>query len=294
MQTARKLLVPEAAAGSRLDVWLAETLELTRSQAAAAIDRGQVHLDERSAGRSHRLQGGEVLSLYPPAPPTLGDAPPAEIVFEDERLIVVDKPPGLVSHPAGGHKSITLSEQLERREGRAVYLVQRLDKNTSGLMLVAKDEVTQRELQAQLRGRTLIREYLALVVGAMAAKSGTIDAPIGRDRRRRTRMSTDTDKPRAAVTHFQVERRVGVYTLLRMRLDTGRTHQIRAHLAEIGNPIVGDSEYGGPAELGLERQFLHSAVLEFEHPDGQRRRWTSELPPDLAAALDRANRAPKG
>jgi 23S rRNA pseudouridine1911/1915/1917 synthase len=168
-------------------------------------------------------------------------------------------------------------------------VVHRLDKDTSGLMLVAKKASVQSALRDAIRRRQVLREYLALVKGRLGARTGTIDAPIGRDVRRRTRMSTRTDKPRAARTHFEVERYLDGYTLARARLETGRTHQIRAHFAAAGHVVCGDREYGGAGILGLERQFLHSAHLALTHPvSGVALDQTSELPEDLMAALAKA------
>ncbi|MGH2979255.1 MAG: RluA family pseudouridine synthase, partial [Solirubrobacterales bacterium] len=241
---------------------------------------------------STRLRGGERVTVEHRAPGPPGDSPPPpEIVWEDEHMLVVDKPPGLVVHPAPGHRGTTLVELLGRdvavgSEPRAVH---RLDRDTSGLMLVARDEPAQRRLQALLRRRGVEREYVALAAGRLKSRSGTIDAPIGRDPRRRTRMSTVTGRPRDARTHFEVERLVDGFTLARVRLETGRTHQIRAHFAVIGHPLAGDREYGGPAVAGLERQFLHSARLALALPwSGERHEWRSELPGDLRAALGAA------
>jgi 23S rRNA pseudouridine1911/1915/1917 synthase len=216
------------------------------------------------------------------------DVPQPRVVWEDERMLVVDKPARLVVHPAPGHRGTTLVELLAqtaagRWEPRAVH---RLDRDTSGLMLVAKGEPAQRQLQSVLRRRDVEREYAALVTGRLRSQTGTIDAPIGRDPRRRTRMSTVTDKPREARTHFEVDEVLDGYTLVRARLETGRTHQIRAHFAAIGHPLAGDREYGGPALPGLERQFLHSTRLALEVPwSNERREWRSELPADLRTAL---------
>ncbi len=164
-------------------------------------------------------------------------------------------------------------------------MVHRLDRDTSGLLLLARSDAVHAALQAALRAREIERTYLALVEGRPGARRGTIDAPIGRDRRVRTRMSTDTDDPRDAVTHFEVERNLPRATLLRVRLETGRTHQIRAHLKAIGHPVLGDPEYGVPG-YGLARQFLHAAELSFAHPvTGERVEVASELPEDLAEAL---------
>jgi 23S rRNA pseudouridine1911/1915/1917 synthase len=284
-----ELEVPAGAAGSRLDTWLAGELGISRAAAAARVASGAVTVDGRRAAKSTRLRGGEAVSVAEEAPAVAaGPAPDPEIVWEDEHMLVVDKPPGLVVHPAPGHRGTTLVELLAERaprlpEPRAVH---RLDRDTSGLMLVARDETVQRQLQEALRRRAVEREYGALAGGRLRSRSGTIDAPLGRDPRRRTRMSTVTDKPREARTHFEVERVVDGFTLVRARLETGRTHQIRAHFAAIGHPLAGDREYGGPQLPGLERQFLHSARLALELPwSGERREWRSELPPDLRAAL---------
>jgi 23S rRNA pseudouridine1911/1915/1917 synthase len=210
------------------------------------------------------------------------------VVHEDASLVVVDKPAGLVVHPAPGHRSQTLIELLARDRGEDLQLVHRLDRDTSGLMVVAKGEEAQSRLREALRRREMEREYLALVKGRPGSRTGTIEAPLGRHPIRRTRMSTRTDRPREARTHFTVERFLEGYTLVRARLETGRTHQIRAHFAAIGHPVAGDPEYGGRGQLGLARQFLHSARLALPHPEsGDRQEWESPLPDDLEAALSK-------
>jgi 23S rRNA pseudouridine1911/1915/1917 synthase len=286
-----ELTVPAAASGARLDAWLAELPAIgSRARAQRLIDGGQVLVDATTRPKSHRLEGGEQVRVEPEPerePATPAAAAP-RIVWEDDDLLIVDKPAGLVVHPAQGHRRVTLVELLaEQAAGRwQPLVVHRLDRDTSGLMLVAKDERTQERLRDLIRRREVDREYLALVSGRPAGRSGTIDAPIGRDVRRRTRMSTRTDKPRAARTHFTVERVAGRFTLVRARLETGRTHQIRAHFAAIRHPVAGDRDYGGAAVPGLERQFLHSARLALPHPSGGGRvEEASPLPPDLAEAL---------
>jgi 23S rRNA pseudouridine1911/1915/1917 synthase len=207
-------------------------------------------------------------------------------------------------HPARGHRHGTLAQALADRGASGgedpwrAGIVHRLDRDTSGLLVVAKDEEVHRELKELLGRREITREYVALVEGRPPARTGTIDAPIGRDRRVRTRHSTDTDEPREAVTHFALEEALPRHTLLRVRLETGRTHQIRVHLQAIGHPVAGDPEYGPAggtataAALGLERQFLHAARLAFVHPvTGEEVDVTSPLPGDLQAALDRARAA---
>jgi 23S rRNA pseudouridine1911/1915/1917 synthase len=284
-----ELVVPPGASGTRLDLWLADQLGIPRGQAATFAQAGAVLVDGRPAAKSSRLRAGQrVVVEEEPAQPPLPDPPRPRIVWEDEHMVVVDKPPGLVVHPAPGHRGTTLVELLAtERPGigdpRAVH---RLDRDTSGLMLVAKSEPVQRRLQTLLRRRDIEREYVAVVAGRLPSRTGTIDAPIGRDPRRRTRMSTTTDKPREARTHFEVEHQIGDFTLVRARLETGRAHQIRAHFAAIGHPLAGDREYGGPAVAGLERQFLHSARLALELPwSAARHEWRSDLPADLRAAL---------
>jgi 23S rRNA pseudouridine1911/1915/1917 synthase len=216
---------------------------------------------------------------------------PFGIAFEDEHLIVVDKPAGVVVHPARGHRTGTLSQALAGRaaggdEPWRAGIVHRLDRDTSGLLVVAKRDDVHRALKALLAARRLRREYLALVAGTPSARSGTIEAPIGRDRRHRTLMSIDSDEPREARTHFEIVEALPSATLLRVTLDTGRTHQIRVHLQSIGLPVYGDTQYGVSDAFGLTRQFLHAARLGFPHPvTGEAVDVTSPLPEDLARAL---------
>jgi 23S rRNA pseudouridine1911/1915/1917 synthase len=224
-----------------------------------------------------------------------GDAP-FTIAYEDEHLLVVDKGPGLVVHPARGHRERTLSQLLgglaAGGEAERAGIVHRLDRDTSGLLVVARSEEAHRLLQAALAERLIEREYLALVEGRPPARTGTIEAPIGRDPRVRTRMAVGGASPREARTHFALERALGETSLLRLRLETGRTHQIRVHLQAIGHPVAGDPEYGTPGLLGLERQFLHATRLAFDHPllEGERVEVTSPLPEDLQRALAAAER----
>jgi 23S rRNA pseudouridine1911/1915/1917 synthase len=215
------------------------------------------------------------------------------IAYEDEHLLVVDKAAGLVVHPASGHRQDTLSQLLAGSaaggEPERAGIVHRLDRDTSGLLVVARSEDAHRRLQQALRRRLIQREYVALVQGTPPARSGTIDAPIGRDARLRTRMIVGGSRPREARTHFSLERALPGASFLRVRLETGRTHQIRVHLSAIGHPVCGDPEYGTAGLYGLERQFLHAARLAFEHPITHARvDVSSPLPEDLARALRRA------
>jgi 23S rRNA pseudouridine1911/1915/1917 synthase len=251
-----------------------------------------VLVDGRARAKNHRVAEGETITVAPEEAPTeSAEAPPdIDVVLEDEHLLVADKPAGLVTHPAPGHGGPTLSEALSG------FVVHRLDRDTSGLLIVAKTEEVQQALQAELKARRVRREYLALVNGHPDAESGTIDAPLGRDRTRRTLMSTRTDNPRHAVTHFEVVERLPRTALLRVRLETGRTHQIRAHLAAIDHPVCGDPAYGGRAcgrRLGLDRQFLHATSLMFRHPVTREMVTCESKPPvDLRRALDVATREP--
>ncbi len=227
--------------------------------------------------------------------------PEFTIAYEDEHLLVVDKPAGLVVHPARGHREGTLAQLLGSAaaggdDPQRAGIVHRLDRDTSGLLIVARSDEAHRLLQRALAERRIVREYIALVHGRPPARTGTIEAPIGRDPRVRTRMAVDGASPRAARTHFAIERSLGRFTLLRLSLDTGRTHQIRVHLQAIGHPVAGDPEYGpqhGAADsagaLGLQRQFLHAAHLSFTHPlTDAPIDVASPLPDDLQAALQHA------
>lgn len=221
------------------------------------------------------------------------------IRFRDEHLLVVDKPAGLVVHPAKGHREGTLSQVLGGLAGggdpERAGIVHRLDRDTSGLLVVARTEEAHAGLQSALRRRELEREYLALVEGRPPSRTGTIEAPIGRHPRVRTRMAVGGNFPRMARTHFALEEAMPGCSLLRVRLDTGRTHQIRVHMQSIGHPVCGDPEYGSPGVFGLERQFLHAARLRFPHPvTGEAIEVSSPLPEDLVQALERARAGERG
>jgi 23S rRNA pseudouridine1911/1915/1917 synthase len=288
-----KQRVPDAAAGERLDRFLASLPEVGSRGVAERVLADGVLVDGRARAKSHRLSGGEELEFD--APEVAVSSPEPEqmelrIAHEDEHLVVVDKPAGLVVHPAPGHATGTLLHGLlthdvaggdEDRPG----IVHRLDRDTSGLMVVARSDEAHRRLQELVRRRELERHYLALVVGKPRSRAGRIEAPIGRDRREPMRHSLDTDTPREAVTHFEVVELFPRHALLEVKLETGRTHQIRVHLNAIGLPVAGDPVYGRPHELGLERQFLHAARLAFTHPfTGERVEVESPLPEDLQTA----------
>ncbi len=282
------------AAGQRLDQFLAEPLG-SRARAARLIGAGLVRLDGRTVQKRRLVNAGEqvvvtaeTLEVVPASGPA-----PAEftVAYEDDGLIVVDKPAGVVVHPARGHESGTLAQALADRAagGDDPYragIVHRLDRDTSGLLVIAKSDAVHRALKDLLQARLLSREYLTLVDGIPPAHSGVIDAPIGRDRRERLLHSIDTDAPREARTHFELLEPLRHEALLRVSLETGRTHQIRVHMQAIGHPVLGDTAYGGPVRFGLDRQFLHAARLAFPHPlSGDAIDVSSPLPTDLEAAL---------
>ncbi|MFL5950650.1 MAG: RluA family pseudouridine synthase [Gaiellaceae bacterium] len=290
-----KQRVPDAAAGERLDRFLASLPEIGSRGLAERVLEAGVLVDGEARAKSHKLRGGEEVEFEPPeivVPALAAEEMDLRIAYEDEHLVVVDKPAGLVVHPAPGHATGTLVHGLlahdvaggdEDRPG----IVHRLDRDTSGLMVVARSEEAHTRLQELVRARELERHYAALVVGRPRSRSGRIEAPIGRDRRDPMRHSLDTDTPRDAVTHFELVELFPRHALLDVKLETGRTHQIRVHLAAVDLPVAGDPVYGRPHEAGLERQFLHAGRLAFTHPfTGERVDVKSPLPPDLQAALD--------
>jgi 23S rRNA pseudouridine1911/1915/1917 synthase len=296
-----EFVVPESLAGERLDRAVALWSGWSRAEVQALIDAGDVTVDGASVAKAHRLEAGAVVVVD--GEPATAEAPTADpsvevtVVHEDADVVVVDKPADLVVHPGAGHDAGTLVHGLLARfpeiaaigDAARPGIVHRLDRDTSGLMVVARSARAHAALVDALAARAVDRGYAALCWGAMSAVRGVIDAPIGRSQTRRTRMAV-RERGRAARTHFVVVahwRRPGV-TRLDCRLETGRTHQIRVHLAATGHPIVGDATYGGSREsLPLRRPFLHAATLSFAHPvSGERLSFTSPLPADLQRVLD--------
>jgi 23S rRNA pseudouridine1911/1915/1917 synthase len=291
--------VPPEAAGERLDRFLSGLEEVgSRAAAERLLSQRRVKVNGSPEPKSHRLAAGDVLAVSVPEsrPSTLEpEQLDLRIAFEDEHLLVVDKPAGIVVHPSAGHPSGTLVHGLlghavaGGEEAERPGIVHRLDRDTSGLLVVARSDEAHRRLQQLLRRRKLVREYLALVRGRPRSKRGRIEAPIGRDRHDPSRISLDTDTPRDAVTNFEIVETMRRHTFMRVALETGRTHQIRVHLAAIDLPVSGDPAYGVEGDLGLERQFLHAARLAFSHPfTGELVEAGSPLPPDLQAALEEA------
>ena len=281
----------------RLDQYLAQqSLRLTRSRWHTLIDEGMVRLNGRAAKPAQKVRLGDLISLVVPPPREWGVTPeaiPITVVYQDPDLIVVDKPAGLSVHPGPGHPSGTLVNALLARcpdiqgVGGVIRpgIVHRLDKDTSGLMVVAKNEGAHQHLSAQIKSRTVIKGYLALVAGEMKDPEGVIDAPLARSPHNRKKMAVvEGGKP--ARTHYRVLERFQSSSLVVLYLETGRTHQIRVHLAHLGHPLIGDSVYGRRSPL-LDRQFLHAQHLGFAHPSsGQALDFRSDLPADLAVVLD--------
>jgi 23S rRNA pseudouridine1911/1915/1917 synthase len=293
--------VAEDEAGSRLDRALAARDEIaSRAVAERLLSDGAVRVDGAVLAKSHKLEPGSVVEVdLPDAAPGLEPEPvTVALAFEEEHLLVVDKPTGLVVHPGAGTRAGTLAGQLLTLGARGGEdperpgVVHRLDRDTSGLLLVARSEEAHAALQAAIRAREVERRYLTLVRGRPRSRTGRIEAPIGRDRRDPTRRSLDTDEPREAVTFFELRETFPEHALLDVRLETGRTHQVRVHLAAIDLPVSGDSQYGVKGDLGLARQFLHAYRLRLKHPvTGAELDLESPLPPDLDAALAEARRA---
>ena len=288
------LKTTEEAKGKRLDAFLADsTEELTRSAAAQLIETGGVLVDGRTAVKSLRLSGGETVELTLPEPEPIDAVPqniPLDVVYEDEDVIVVNKPAGLVVHPAPGHPDGTLVNALMHHCGDSLSgvggekrpgIVHRIDKDTSGLLIAAKNDNAHLKLSAQLSDRSLSRVYEAVVRGSFREDRGTVDAPVGRHPTDRKKMAVTDKNSRAAVTHWEVIARYRGYTHIRCRLETGRTHQIRVHMAHIGHPLLGDHVYGAPSpDKGLEGQCLHARELKFIHPrTGEPVHLATGLPP---------------
>jgi 23S rRNA pseudouridine1911/1915/1917 synthase len=283
------LHVPPDAAGERLDRFLARSLG-SRAAAERAVADGAL-VDGSARPKSFRLAGGEQIELpEAEAPEPVAPPPAPHVVWEDEHVLVVDKPAGLVVHAGAGHRGDTLVDALAGRiaggDPERPGIVHRLDRDTSGLLAVARSQAAYERLAELVRERAFERTYAALVHGRPRSRRGRIEAPIGRDRNDPTRISLDTDTPREAATEFEVEELFPDRALLQVRLETGRMHQIRVHLAAIGLPVAGDPVYG-VREPGLERQFLHARRLAFPHPlTGERVEAESPLPADLAGLLE--------
>jgi len=295
------LLTTETGKNKRLDAFLAESVEgVSRAAAAKLIESGAVLVDGKPAAKSCKLAGTETVEVTLPEPEPIDAVPqdiPLDVVYEDADVIVVNKPSGLVVHPAPGHPDGTLVNALLHHCGDSLSgvggalrpgIVHRIDRDTSGLIIAAKNDAAHQGLAAQLKDHTLARTYECVVVGNPRADSGTVDAPIARDPRDRKRMAVVAGG-RSAVTHWEVVARYAGFAHLRCRLETGRTHQIRVHMAYIGHPILGDTVYGAKKPVsGLTGQCLHASGLRFIHPRTQKAvELTCPLPEEFTALLAR-------
>ena len=300
-----RLTAPAEAAGERLDRFLAESVEgLTRSAAARLLEEGRVTADGKAAGKNHRLRGGEALAVDMPDPEPAEALPediPLDVVYEDSDVIVVNKPVGMVVHPAPGHPDGTLVNALLYHCGNTLSgingelrpgIVHRIDRDTSGLIIAAKNDKAHLALAEQLQDHSLARVYEAVAVGSFREDSGTVDAPIGRHPVDRKKMAIEPRNGRPAVTHWRVLARYPGHTHVECRLETGRTHQIRVHLASIGHPLLGDTVYGSKKPYpGLAGQCLHARKLIFRHPrTGERVELECPLPDWFQEVLDKLER----
>ena len=291
-------------AGKRLDAYLSETLEgYSRTYAQKLIDQALVLVEGRPVKRSFRLEGDEEIRLSLPereVPAIQAENIPLDIVYEDDWLMVVNKPKGMVVHPAPGHRTGTLVNAVMYHAGSSLSgingvmrpgIVHRIDRDTTGLLIVCKNDAAHESIAAQLKDHRITRRYTALAEGHFPSAEGTVDAPIGRDRKNRLRMAIDREKGRQAVTHYQVIDEFRAYSLLYCRLETGRTHQIRVHLSSLGHPLAGDGLYGGKP-LGKEPgQYLHAGLIGFVHPgSGEYMEFEAPLPVYFAERLKKLER----
>lgn len=298
-----ELTAPAESAGARIDKYISDNIaELTRSAVQGLIAGGNVLTDGRPVSKNYKLRGGETITVELPEPQPMDAEPediPLDIVYEDADLLVVNKPKGMVVHPAHGNYTGTLVNALLHHCGDSLSgingvirpgIVHRIDKNTSGLLIVAKNDSSHLHLAEQIKVHSFTREYEAVAAGHFRETEGTIDAPIGRHKTDRKKMCVTQENSRNAVTHYTVLKQYAGYAHVRLRLETGRTHQIRVHLAYIGHPVLGDDVYG-KAYKGIEGQCLHARKIGFIHPStGEYMEFTSELPDYFRTVLNKLER----
>ncbi|WP_303836059.1 RluA family pseudouridine synthase [Ruminococcus flavefaciens] len=284
--------------GIRIDKYISDNIaELTRSAVQGLIEKGLVLADGKAVSKNYKLRGGEEITVEIPEPEPMDAVPeaiPLDIVYEDDDLLVVNKPKGMVVHPAHGNYTGTLVNALLHHCGDSLSgingvirpgIVHRIDKNTSGLLIVAKNDASHLKLAEQIKEHSFTREYEAVACGYFKDTEGTVDAPIGRHKTDRKKMCVTTENSRNAVTHYSVIKQYGGYAHVRLRLETGRTHQIRVHLSYIGHPVLGDDVYGKPYK-GIEGQCLHARKIGFIHPTtGEYMEFVSELPDYFVSIL---------
>ncbi len=292
------LIAGDEAVGSRIDKYISDNIaELTRSAVQGLLSKDSVLVNGKAVSKNYKLRSGDEVSVEIPEPQPMDAVPediPLDIIYEDSDLLVVNKPKGMVVHPAHGNYTGTLVNALLHHCGDSLSgingvirpgIVHRIDKNTSGLLIVAKNDAAHLHLAEQIKAHSFTREYEAVAVGAFKEPSGTVDAPIGRHKTDRKKMCVTQENSRNAVTHYEVLKQYGGYAHVRLRLETGRTHQIRVHLAYIGHPVLGDDVYGKPYK-GLEGQCLHARKIGFIHPStGEYMEFSSELPEYFQAVL---------
>lgn len=285
--------------GVRIDKYVSENTELTRSAVQGLLENDKILVNGVSVNKNYKLKSGDCIAVEIPEPQTMDAVPeniPLDIVYEDDELLVVNKPKGMVVHPAHGNYNGTLVNALLYHCGESLSgingvirpgIVHRIDKNTSGLLIVAKNDKSHLHLAEQIKEHSFTREYEAIAVGHFKETSGTVDAPIGRHKNDRKKMCVTTENSRNAVTHYSVIKQYGNYAHVRLRLETGRTHQIRVHLAYIGHPVLGDDVYGKPYK-DLDGQCLHARKIGFVHPTtGEYMEFTGELPEYFRKLLDK-------
>ncbi len=294
------LNVSDSDKGARIDKFISDNVEeLTRSAVQGLMEKGKILVCGKSVSKNYKLRDGDTVEVEIPEPEPMDALPediPLDIVYEDSDLLVVNKPKGMVVHPAHGNHSGTLVNALLHHCGDSLSgingvirpgIVHRIDKNTSGLLIVAKNDAAHLHLAEQIKVHSFTREYEAVASGYFKETEGIIDAPIGRHKTDRKKMCVTTENSRNAVTHYSVIRQYGGYAHVRLRLETGRTHQIRVHLAYIGHPVLGDDVYG-KAYKGIEGQCLHARKIGFIHPTtGEYMEFTSELPDYFVSILNK-------
>ena len=295
-----KLVCGAETAGTRIDKYISDNIaELTRSAIQGLISEELVRVDGKSVSKNYKIRGGETIEVEIPEPEPMDAVPediPLDIVYEDSDLLVVNKVKGMVVHPAHGNYTGTLVSALLHHCGASLSgingvirpgIVHRIDKDTSGLLIVAKNDAAHLHLAQQIKEHSFTREYEAVACGYFKEPEGTVDAPIGRHKTDRKKMCVTTENSRNAVTHYSVIKQYGGYAHVRLRLETGRTHQIRVHLSYIGHPVLGDGVYGKPFK-GIEGQCLHARKIGFIHPStGEYMEFTSDLPEYFVSVLNK-------
>lgn len=300
----REIIIPQETTGERIDAYLAAALDMSRSSIVSMLENGEILVNSNVVKKNYKTLGGEIVTVYEREILPLDAMPediPLDIVYEDDDLLVINKAVGMVVHPAAGNESGTLVNALLFYCGDTLSgingvqrpgIVHRLDKDTSGLMLVAKNDIAHTSLAEQIKEHSAYRIYNAVIHGHLKESEGTVNAPIGRHKTDRKKMAVTGENSREAITHYRVICEYPGYSHIECRLETGRTHQIRVHMAHIGHPVVGDGVYGkGREMLGLKGQCLHSKAIEFTHPrTNERLKFESDLPDYFKETLEKINK----